>query len=79
MLAEIEGRVLAIDGYDVTNLEVGISELVAPDAVRDVVRLAESYVKAGYDTDALFRLSAGLVCRRRRQRNARLQAATSRL
>ena len=63
MLAEIEGRVLAIDGYDVTNLEVGISELVAPDAVRDVVRLAESYVKAGYDTDALFRLSAGLVCR----------------
>ncbi len=63
MLADIERRILAIDGYDVTKLEVVINELVASSEVRDIVRLAESYVKAGHDTDALFRLTAGLVCR----------------
>ena len=63
LLEDIERRILAIDGYDVTNLPVAINNLVAPDEVREAVRMAESYVKAGYDVDALFRLSARLVCR----------------
>ena len=63
LLNEIERLILGIDGYDVTNLSVPINDLVAPDEVRQAVRLAESYVKAGYDVDDLFRLSASLVCR----------------
>jgi hypothetical protein len=63
LLAEIERRILAIDGYDITELPVAINDLVAPDGVREAVRLAESYVKAGHDTDPLFRLTARLVCR----------------
>ena len=63
LLGEIEEGILSIDGYDVTKLEVGINELVAPDEVRHVVRLAESYIKAGHDADALFRLTSRLVCR----------------
>jgi len=47
----------------VTNLSVSINNLVAPDEVRQAVRLAESYVKAGYDVNELFTLSASLVCR----------------
>jgi hypothetical protein len=62
-LADIERRILAIDGYDITDLPVAINDLIAPDGVREAVRLAESYVKAGHDTDALFRLTARLVCR----------------
>jgi hypothetical protein len=63
LLAEIERSVLAIDGYDVTDLPVAINDLVAQDEVRHVVRLAESYVKAGHDAEALFALTARLVCR----------------
>ena len=63
LLEAIETCILGIDGYDVTNLPVAINELVAPDGVREAVRLAESYVRAGYDTDALFALTARLVCR----------------
>jgi hypothetical protein len=63
LLKEIERLVLGIDGYDVTNLSVSINNLVAPDEVRQAVRLAESYVKAGYDVNELFTLSASLVCR----------------
>ena len=63
MLAEIEQRILAIDGYDVTNLPVAINNLVAPDEIRDIVALAQSYVQAGYDTERLFALTASLVCR----------------
>jgi len=63
ILADIERRVLAIDGYDVTDLPVAINDLVAPDGVREVVRLAEGYLKAGHDAEALFRLTARLVCR----------------
>ncbi len=63
LLAGIEAGILGIDGYDVTNLMVVINDLVAFDAVRDVTRLAESYMKAGHDPDALFRLTARLVCR----------------
>ena len=63
LLKEIERLILAIDGYDVTNLSVSINRLVAPPEVRQAVRLAESYVKAGHDTDDLFRLGASLVCR----------------
>ncbi len=63
LLAGIEAGILGIDGYDVTNLEVGINELVAFDAVHDVTRLAEAYMKAGHDPDALFRLTTALVSR----------------
>jgi len=63
LLERIEGCILGIDGYDVTNLPVAINNLVAPDGVREAVRLAESYVRAGHDTEALFRLTTRLVCR----------------
>ena len=63
LLEAIETCVLGIEGYDVTDLPVAINELVAKDGVREAVRLAESYVRAGHDTEALFALTARLVCR----------------
>ena len=63
LLADIENRILALPGFDMLNLPTQINLLVAPDEVRTIVRLAESYVKAGFDVDRLFALSASLVCR----------------
>ncbi|MDE0238821.1 MAG: hypothetical protein OXI95_12850 [bacterium] len=63
LLDRIEETILAIDGYDVTRLEVPINELVAQDAVRDVVNLARAFVQAGYDTGDLFTLATRLACR----------------
>ena len=36
---------------------------VAFDGVRDATRLAEAYMKAGHDPEALFHLTTRLVCR----------------
>ena len=63
LLAGIESGILGIDGYDVTNLPVAINHLVAFDAVHDVTRLAEAYMKAGHDPEDLFRLTTALVSR----------------
>jgi len=63
ILERIERSVLSIDGYDVTNLPVAINDLVAPEGVREAVGLAEGYLKAGHDPEALFALAARLVCR----------------
>lgn len=63
ILAEIERHILAIDGYDVTNLPGPITDLVAPEGVRQAVRLAETYMRAGHDPEALFALTTRLVCR----------------
>ncbi|MBN34659.1 MAG: hypothetical protein CMM46_07755 [Rhodospirillaceae bacterium] len=63
LLERIEAGILGVDGYDVTNLPVAINLLVATDSVRDVVRLAEFYVKAGHDVDDLLRLTTRLICR----------------
>jgi len=63
ILSQIEEIILGIDGYDVTDLPVAINELVAFDGVRDATRLAEAYMKAGHDPEALFHLTTRLVCR----------------
>jgi len=63
LLDEIEQRILGIEGYDVNNLPVAINNLVAPEEVRNVVRLGELYLKAGHPVDDLFDLTARLVCR----------------
>ena len=63
VLNRIEETILVIDGYDVTKLDVPINELVAQDAVRDVVNLARAYVQAGYDASDLFTLATRLACR----------------
>ncbi|MBC6440456.1 MAG: hypothetical protein GDA49_08650 [Rhodospirillales bacterium] len=63
ILDEIESRILGIDGYDFNNLPTVINELVEPDEVRNVVALAETYMKAGHPADDLFALTARLVCR----------------
>ena len=63
LLAGIEAGILGIDGYDVTNLPVAINELIAFDAVHDVTRLAEAYMKAGHDPERLFGLTTTLVSR----------------
>ena len=63
LLGEIKKRILALEGYDMLNLPVTINLLVASEEVREITRLAESYVKAGFDVERLFRLTASLVCR----------------
>ena len=63
IIADIEQRIESIDGYDVTNLPAPINLLVAKEGVRGIVRLAESYAKAGHDPQPLFALSARLACR----------------
>lgn len=63
LLAEIERRILALRGYDVTRLTIAINLTVADQDVRDIARLAEAYAKAGFDPEALFGLTARLVCR----------------
>ncbi len=63
VLERIGQTIMAMDGCDVTRLEIPINELVAQDAVRDVVDLARAYVMAGYDTGDLFTLATRLACR----------------
>jgi len=63
LLEEMEQRILNLEGYDVTNLPVVINYLVAPQENREIVKLAERYVHAGYDVEALFTMTASLVCR----------------
>ena len=45
------------------NLPVTINLLVASEEAREITRLAESYVKTGFDVERLFHLTASLVCR----------------
>ena len=45
------------------NLPDIINNLVAGPGVQDIVRLAETYVRSGHDPEALFSMTAGLVCR----------------
>ena len=51
LLDGIERAILGIEGYDVTNLPAAITDLVAPEGVREAVRLASAYVQGGHDTD----------------------------
>lgn len=63
ILDGIEGRILGIDGYDMNDLPAVINRLVAPDGVREAIRLAETYIEAGYPVAGLFDLAVRLVCR----------------
>ncbi len=61
-LAAIEQAVAGLEGYDAAEL-ARADRLVASEALRDVMRLAEGHVKAGGDVEALFALAARLACR----------------
>lgn len=61
-LAAIERAVTGLEGYDAAEL-ARADRLVASEALRGVMRLAEGHVKAGGDAEALFALAARLACR----------------
>ena len=63
LLAAIEHSINNQPELDIREITVGISELVLPDSARTTLALARRYVEKGYDPQALFRLTAALVCR----------------
>ena len=79
LLEAIENSIKTQPGLDIREITVGISELVLPEVARTPLALARRYVQKGYDPEALFHLTATLVCRGRSIRDARLQIATRNL
>ena len=63
LLDAIESSIKGQPELDIREITVGISELVLPDCARTALALARRYVLKGYDPEALFRLTATLVCR----------------
>ena len=61
-LAEIERAIGALEGYDVSELDRA-DHLLASEALRDAMGMAQGYVEAGGDVEALFALTGRLVCR----------------
>ena len=63
LLEAIENSINAQPELDIREITVGISELVLPDSARTPLALARRYIDKGYDPEALFQLTATLVCR----------------
>ena len=63
LLEAIEASIKNQPELDIREITVGISELVLPDSARAPLALARRYVQKGYDPEALFQLTATLVCR----------------
>lgn len=62
LLEAIETSIKAQPTLNILEITVGISELVLPDSARTPLALARRYIEKGYDPEALFRLTAALVC-----------------
>ena len=63
LLDAIERSIKEQPELEILKITVGISELVLPDSARTPLALARRYVQRGYDPEALFQLTARLVCR----------------